>query len=106
VRPAMLWAVGTSVGIGEDAQPEIISRIITASAECVRPELRPRRRITSKLILAQPLVGCSPTNMVLQPGCQSGRVQLRGARHVHSLRRDTPDPEMAVRLNTIEELLR
>src|SRR5271156_2945831 len=52
VRPAMLWAVGTSVGIGEDAQPEIISRIITASAECVRPELRPRRRLTSKLILA------------------------------------------------------
>jgi hypothetical protein len=62
----MLWAVGTSVGIGEDAHPAIVSMIMMAIAQRVRLELRAGRSITIKLILPQPLLCSSPPNMALK----------------------------------------
>src|ERR1700722_9356395 len=56
VRPAMLWAVGTSVGIGEFAHPATVSRISTASVQRAPSKPRPDRRLASKFILARPLL--------------------------------------------------
>jgi putative membrane protein len=79
------------MGIGDDAQPAIVSRIVTASAQRAPSEPRRDRRITSKLILA-------PAPLMLSAHQYDTAARMPNAVGPNCVCPSprTPDPEMAV----------